>query len=168
MRTVLILSLSNLFIAIFMTESKQLKLTLHLVFAGMQNQVYRKDQLKDLSLLTFIGVTYSLTLQKSTLLIIADDTTSYTPDSKPENIAKLLEENTDKLSEWFSNNYSKTNLGKCHLLVNTTGNIRINVRNETISNNSNQKLLGIPFNRIFSFHKHVAYRFRKTDRFPLI
>ena len=100
------------------------------------------------------------------MLIIADDTTSYTPDSKPENIAKLLEENTDKLSDWFSNNYFKTNLGKCHLLVNTTGNIRINVRNETISNNSNQKLLA--FNRIFSFHKHVASRFRKTDRFPLI
>ena len=39
-------------------ESKELKLTLHLVI-GMQNQPYRKDQLKDLFFLTFAS---SLTL----------------------------------------------------------------------------------------------------------
>ena len=54
---VLILSLSNLFIAIFMTE-----LTLHLVIQEINNQAYHKDQLTDLFFLTFIYVTYSLTL----------------------------------------------------------------------------------------------------------
>ena len=54
---VLILSLSNLFIAIFMTE-----LTLHLVIQEINNQAYHKDQLKDVFFLTFIYVTYSLTL----------------------------------------------------------------------------------------------------------
>ena len=62
----------------------------------------------------------------------ADDTTPYALDLKLENIVKLLEENADKLFDWFSNNYLKANPDKCHLLVNTTGNIRINVRNETI------------------------------------
>ena len=33
----------------------------------------------------------------------ADDTTHYALDSKLENIAELLEENADKLSDWFSN-----------------------------------------------------------------
>ena len=64
----------------------------------------------------------------------ADDTTPYALDLKLENTVKLLEGNADKLFDWFSNNYFKANPDKCHLLVNTTGSIRINVRNETISN----------------------------------
>ena len=80
----------------------------------------------------------------------ADDTTPYALDSKLENIVKLLEENADKLFDWFSNNYLKANPDKCHLLVNTTGSIRICVRNETISSSLNQTLLGICFNSNFS------------------
>ena len=66
----------------------------------------------------------------------ADDSTLYALDSKLENIVKLLEKNTDKLFDWFSNNYLKENPDKCHLLVNTTANIRISLRNETISSSS--------------------------------
>ena len=73
----------------------------------------------------------------------ADDTTPYALDSKLENIVKLLEENADKLFDWFSNNYLKASPNKCHLLVNTTGNIRITVRNETISNSSKSYLVFI-------------------------
>ena len=86
----------------------------------------------------------------------ADDTTLYPLDSKLENIVKLLEENAGKLFDWVSNNHLKANPGKCHLLVNATGNIRISVINETISNSSNQKLLGICFNISFRFHDHVV------------
>ena len=94
----------------------------------------------------------------------ADDTTPYALDSKLENIVKLLEENADKLFDWFSNNYLKANPGKCHLIVNTTGNIRINVRSETISNSSNQKLLGIFFNSNFCFDDYVASLPKKTSQ----
>ena len=48
--------------SIFMAKSKELKLTLHLATEAMQNQVYHKDQLKELFFLRFIYVTYSLTL----------------------------------------------------------------------------------------------------------
>ena len=94
----------------------------------------------------------------------ADDTTPYALDLKLENIVKLLEENADKLFDWFSNNYLKANLDKCHLLVNTTGNIRINVSNETISNSSNQKLLRIRFNSNFRFADHVASLCKKVSQ----
>ena len=94
----------------------------------------------------------------------ADDTTPYALDSKLENIVKLLEENADKLFEWFSNNYLKANPDKCHLLVNTTGNIRTSVRNETISNSSTQKLLGIRFNSNFRFDDHVASLCKKASQ----
>ena len=94
----------------------------------------------------------------------ADDTTPYALDSKLENIVKLPEENADKLFDWFSNNYLKENPDKCHLLVNTTGNIRICVRNETISNSSNQKLLGIRFNSNIRFDDHVASLCKKASQ----
>ena len=74
----------------------------------------------------------------------------------------MLEENADKLFDWFANNYLKANPDKCHLLVNTTGNIRISVRNETISNSSNQKLFGIRFNSNFRFDDHVASLCKKA------
>ena len=83
---------------------------------------------------------------------------------KLENVVKLLEENADKLFDWFSNNDLKANPDKCHLLVNTTGNIRINVRNETISDRSNQKLLGIRFNSNFCFDDHAASLCKKASQ----
>ena len=76
----------------------------------------------------------------------------------------MLEKNADKLFDWFSNNYLKANPDKCHLFVNTTGNIRINVRNETISNSSNQKLLDIRFNSNFHFDDHVASLCKKASQ----
>ena len=94
----------------------------------------------------------------------ADDTAPYALDSKLENIVKLLEENADKLFDWFSNNYLKANPDKCHLLVNTTGSIRICVTNETISNSSNQKLLAIRFNSNFRFDEHVASLCKKASQ----
>ena len=62
----------------------------------------------------------------------AGDTTPYALDLKLENFVKLLEENADKLFDWFSNNYLKANSDKCHLLVNTTDSIRINVRRKQL------------------------------------
>ena len=79
------------------------------------------------------------------------------------NIVKLLEENADKLFDWFSNNYLKANPDKCHLLVNTTGYIRISISNETITSSSNQKLLVICFNSNFRFDDHVASLCQKAS-----
>ena len=76
----------------------------------------------------------------------------------------MLEENADRFFDWFSNNYLKANPDKCHLLVNTTGTIGINVRNVTISNSSNQKLLGIGFNSNFRFDNHVASLCKKASQ----
>ena len=76
----------------------------------------------------------------------------------------MLEENTDKRFDWFSNNCLEANPDKCHLLVNTTGDIRITVRKDTISNSSNQKLFGIRFNSNFSFDDHVASLCKKVSQ----
>ena len=44
------------------------------------------------------------------------------------------------------------------------GNIRISVRNETISSSSNQELLGIRFNSNFRFDDHVASLCKKASQ----
>ena len=144
-----------------MTESKELKLTFHLFIGAMSNEAYHKDQLKDLFFLTFIYVTYSST--EIDITNHADDTTPYVLDSKLENIVKLLEKNAGKLFDWFSNYYLIENPDKCHLIVNTTDNIRISIRNETISNSSNQKLLRIHFNSNFRFNDQVASLCKKAS-----
>ena len=76
----------------------------------------------------------------------------------------MLEENTHKLSDWFSNNCLKVNFNKCHLLVNAIDNIRVSVRNKTISNSSNHKLLGIRFNSNFRFDDHVVSLCKKFSQ----
>ena len=84
------------------------------------------------------------------------DATLYALDSKLQKIVKLLEENAGKLFDWLSNKYFKVSPGICHQLVNTTDNIRISVRNKTISNSWNQKLLIVRFNSNFRFDDQVV------------
>ena len=70
----------------------------------------------------------------------------------------MLEENSEKHLDWFSGNYLKANSDKCYLVVNRTGNNRINVRNETNSNMFHSKKIN---NRINSIHERalrVVYR----------
>ena len=86
----------------------------------------------------------------------ADDTTPYSYDLENENVIKLLEKNIDKLFDWFSDNFLKANLDKCHLLISTDENVTLIIKNESISNNSNQKLIIILFNDKFDFDIHVT------------
>ena len=73
----------------------------------------------------------------------ADHTTTYVYDLERDKVIKSLEKNIDKLSDWFSDNFLKANPDKCHLLINTDENVALKIKNETITNSSNQKLFGI-------------------------
>ena len=64
----------------------------------------------------------------------------------------------------FLTGFLKANPGKCHLLVDTTGNIKISVKNEAISNSLKKKLLGIRFNISFCFDDQVASLCKKTSQ----
>ena len=74
--------------------------------------------------------------------------TPYGYDLEHDKVIKSLEKNIDKLFDWFSNNFLKANPDKCHLLINTDENVALKIKNETSTNSSNQKLLGI-FNNKF-------------------
>ena len=68
----------------------------------------------------------------------ADDTTLYAYDLENVKVIKLLEKNIDKLLDWFSDNFLKSNPDKCHLLINTDKNVALKIKNETITNSSNK------------------------------
>ena len=75
-----------------------------------------------------------------------------------------MKKNIDKFFNWYSDNFLKANAGKCILLINTDENITLKNKNETITNSSNQNLLGILFKNKFNFDEHVTSLCRKTSQ----
>ena len=58
----------------------------------------------------------------------------------------------------------KANPDKCHLIINADENVALKIKNETITNSSNEKLLGILFNNKFEFDDHIASLCRKASQ----
>ena len=50
------------------------------------------------------------------------------------------------------------------LLINTDKNVALKIKNETITNNSNEKRVGILFNNKFDFDEHVTSLSRKASQ----
>ena len=94
----------------------------------------------------------------------ADDTASYAYDLERDKVIKSLEKNIDKLFDWILDNCLKANPGKCQLFINTDENVALKIKNETITNNSNKKLLGISFYNKFDFNEHVTSLCRKASQ----
>ena len=93
-----------------------------------------------------------------------DDTTLYAYGFELDKVIESLEKNIDKLFHWFSDNFLKANPDKCHLLINTDENVALKIKNDTITNSPNEKLLGILFNNKFDFDEHVTSLCRKSSQ----
>ena len=59
----------------------------------------------------------------------ADDTSPYAYDLELDKVNKSLEKNIDKFFDWFSDNFLKANLDKCHLLIDTDENVALKIKN---------------------------------------
>ena len=75
------------------------------------------------------------------LFFIIEDTDSYANDNTPYVIAhnidgvnESLEEASEILCKWFSDNLMKINADKCHLLVSTNNTVKMKVGNFDINN----------------------------------
>ena len=101
---------------------------------------------------------------RSCKLSSADDTTPYSYDLEHDKVIQSLEKNIDILFGWFWDNFLNANPGKCHLLINTDKNVSLKIKNETITNSSNEKLLGVLFNNKFDFDEHVTSLCRKASQ----
>ena len=67
-----------------------------------------------------------------------------------------LEEVGKVLFEWFSNNFLKANVDKCHLILSTDDPFSINIDSEIIKSSNIKKLLGINLNNRLGSDIHVA------------
>ena len=64
----------------------------------------------------------------------ADVSTPYVSADNIDGVIKSLEEASEILFKWFSDNLMKINADKCHLLVSTNNTVKIKIGKVTISN----------------------------------
>ena len=94
----------------------------------------------------------------------ADDNT---PHSSNINLNKLLhdlENISDTLFKWFTDNLLKANPEKSHLLTNSAQEIQINIGEIAISNSKCEKLLGIHIDNKLTFESHVRSLCKKASQ----
>ena len=73
----------------------------------------------------------------------ADDNTPHATDKHLETVLKDLEQGSDTLLKWFTDNLLKANPEKYYALVSTNEKRHLNVREVEISNSKCEKFLGI-------------------------
>ena len=85
----------------------------------------------------------------------ADDNTPFVFGNNPIEVLKCLEDASDKLFEWLSNNQMKANPDKCHLLTTSMTPTSINIKGYVINNGLREKLLGVTIDSKLSFNAHL-------------
>ena len=86
----------------------------------------------------------------------ADDTTPYATEDNIKQLIKILEQNTEKINEWYGDNYMKSNDDKCHLLITSRVETTAKVGNHHIRNSASEKLLGVTIDSKLNFNEHVT------------
>ncbi len=96
----------------------------------------------------------------------ADDTTIYASANNIESVIKTLESDALKITKWFPNNCMKLNEDKCHLMVfgDKSNNVSINIGSVTINESTEEKLLGVIFDKKLSFKQQVKSLCKKAGQ----
>ena len=76
---------------------------------------------------------------------------------------RRVEEASNILFKWFSENYIIADADKCHLLTSTSEEVSVKIKNEIIKNYLQEKLLGIVIDNSLAFEPHVE-NIRKKSR----
>ena len=67
-----------------------------------------------------------------------------------------MQDSSEKLFQWFSDNQLKGNTGKCHLIVSSDDSTEIQVGESVIKNTTCEKLLGIKIDNKLTFDEHIS------------
>ena len=96
----------------------------------------------------------------------ADDTTLYSCDYEVRNVITRLEQDANRLTAWFPENYMKLNEDKCHFILFGASNERdnIHVGEAQIEESGEEKLLGITLDKKLSFKNHVKTLCKKASQ----
>ena len=73
----------------------------------------------------------------------ADDNTQYVSSDSIEDVIRILENDSMKLFNWFSDNMMKANKDKCHLIVSSNEHVSMKLDNIEIENSNCERLLGV-------------------------
>ena len=86
----------------------------------------------------------------------ADDNTPNTYESDLYTVLSKLKNCTDSLFTGFKENHMKPNVDKYHLLGTTEKSVSTNIDGSSVTNEKEQKLLGIKFNSPLFFEGHIT------------
>ena len=86
----------------------------------------------------------------------ADDNTIYDIGDSINDVIASLQDSSEKLFQWFSDNQLKGNTDKCHLIVSSDDSTEIQVGESVIKNTTCEKLLGIKIDNKLTFDEHVS------------
>ena len=94
----------------------------------------------------------------------ADGNTRYVVADNIDGVIKSLEEASEILFKWFSDNLIRINADKFHLLVSTNNTVKMKIGNFDITNSKSEKLLGVKFDHKRSFDDHISELCKKASR----
>ena len=78
-----------------------------------------------------------------------------------------MQDSSEKLFQWFSDNQLKGNTGKCHLIVSSDDSTEIQVGESVIKNTTCEKLLGIKIDNKLTFDEHISGLCKKAANKPM-
>ena len=86
----------------------------------------------------------------------ADDNTPYVTADDIDGVIAFLENASNTLFKWFSDNLFKGNAFKCHLLVNLKDEVNMKVGYFSIMNSECEKLSGVTFDYKLTFNSNAS------------
>ena len=103
-------------------------------------------------------------IEDTNIASYVDDNTPYVSAGNIDRVIKSLEEASETLFKWFSDNLMKINTDRCHLLVSTNNTVKIKTRNFDITNSKSEKLIGVKFDHKLSFDDPILEIWKKVSR----
>ena len=85
----------------------------------------------------------------------ADDNTPYVARENLEEVIESLEQVSESIFKWFSDNQMKANAEKCHLLTSGKKEMSLKIGDTNIGNSDSEKLLSIKIDRKLTFGAHL-------------
>ena len=95
-------------------------------------------------------------IENTDIASYADDNTAYISADDIDGVIKSLEEASETLFKWFSDNLMKSNPDKCHLLISTNNTVKMKIGHFDIANSRIEKLLGVKFDSKLTFDDHIS------------
>ena len=86
---------------------------------------------------------------------INDDNAIYDSADSIDDVVMSLQESTKRIFQWLSDNETKGNTDKCHLILSTNEQLEILIEDSSFKWSSYEKLLGVKIDSKLNFDDHL-------------